>query len=90
MHSWLEEVGMVGAGADEVPINAWCTVVEACVSTSQSNSFVRLSLTQVLKAWYLSLAALDVQSLAWKSVFLPYILTLSGMRQIRLLTGLDW
>ena len=80
----------MGTGADEVPIKVWCTVVEACASTSQSNSLVRLSLTQSLKAWYLSLADLDVQSLARKRVFLPDILILSGIRQIRLSMGLDW
>ena len=40
IHSWLVVVGTVGTGADEVPIKVWCTVVEACASTSQSNSIV--------------------------------------------------
>ena len=80
----------MGTGADEVPIKVWCTVVEACASTSQSNSIVRLSFTQSLKAWYLSLADLDVQSLARKRVFFFDLLILSGIRQIRLSMGLDW
>ena len=86
---WLVVMRTVDSRFVDVPIKDWWTVVDTWVSTSHACKRPRNSFTQLLNAWYLSFADFDVQSFALKMELSLSILILSGIRLMRLLTGLN-